>query len=237
MPRRVLPTLPDLRRLLEQAVAVHGPRITLAQFEQHSGVNDTVLYRVAGSWTRLRRDAGLPGLRGRSVAPEVTDTELCEQWHRLVERLGRHPKMREWARYAPMGTGVIQNRGGKQAMLERYARWLTRRRYGLDQPAAPDEHAPADSHYLAERWRSLTPGFALHSAHARRDFDDADWRRIDFLIVLEHDWPACPRPVLELHRFRRPDRPHAVPHDGSIPSHADDDYRYRDEVTGDGTPR
>lgn len=105
---------------LQQVVAECGERVTLAEFTRRTGISTNAITRHFGSFTELRRRAGLgPNLRGRL---HYTDEELLEHFHQVALKLGRIPTLAEFNRLAPVSTTTLHQRlGNKKEIERRYA--------------------------------------------------------------------------------------------------------------------
>ena len=172
-----------------------------------------------------RAAAGLSRRPGRTR--RIVDRDLWEAMHLLVAKLGRFPTVAEWGRLSPYSAAVINDRGGQKAFQRGYTRWVSIKRQlaalkarkdagetltekeqwmllrsATEQAADPSREAAAagDGGWVAEAFGKLRPAFLTHSSSAR-DWPEERWGEVDYLVVLEHDWPACRRPAFALERF------------------------------------
>ena len=229
MPRniagRVAPTKTEVLDLIRAHDARRPGGVTLIAFEEATGINRVRLARLFGGWGDAREAAGLPRRGGRTR--RIEDREVYAAMHLVVAKLGRFPTLDEWARFTPFSEGVLQSRGGKKAVQRGYTRWLSIKRQlaalkarkdagetltekeqwmllrsATEQAADPSREAAAagDGGWVAEAFGKLRPAFLTHSCSAR-DWPDDRWGEVDYLVVLEHDWPACRRPAFALERF------------------------------------
>ena len=229
---RVAPTKAELLELIRRLDArAANPRrrgVTLCEFQRETGLSQKVVDRAFGGWGNAREAAGLPRRGGRTGG--IPDRAIYMALHRLVTRFGRFPTVAEFNRLSPYSGDVFHSRGGKKAVQKGYARWLAIKRQLADLNArreagetlteqelralylsstlqAPDPSrdaaAAGDGDWVEAAFARLRPAFLTHSGGAR-DWDAEGWGTTDYLIVLEHDWPACPKPVFPLERFLPP---------------------------------
>jgi hypothetical protein len=189
----------EMLERLREVVHGEGRGVTLRVFLERTGVPESQIRREFGTWTAMRREAGLrPEDRDRSQVP---DDQLWEEYAQVVKQLSRLPSTEELDRLGRFSARTYRDRFGPQAKLKRAFRaWLLEQR-----PPAEDERicnvtadAPRngtpDLPLLRSRWRKLRVTFAVRSS----DFRDRPVQDWELLVVLEHDWPNCPLKVLEL---------------------------------------
>lgn len=201
----------------------------MVEFERETGISRFRLNRLFGGWSAARKAAGLPPRGGRTR--HVPDREIYQAMHLIVAKLGRFPTLAEWRRDTPFSEGVLQSRGGKKAVQKGDARWVSTKRQLADLKARrdagedltdrerwlltrsgtalpPDPGAAAaaagDGDWVRAAFARLAPAFLTHSSDARDGPAEA-WGRADYVVVLEHDWPACPKPVFALEQFLPPE--------------------------------
>jgi len=190
------------REMLERLRAVveqEGRGVTLRVFLEQSGVPESRIRREFGTWAAMRREAGLrPEDRDRS---RVSDHQLWAEYAQVVKQLNRLPTGEELDRLGRYSSRTYRNRFGPRPKLKRVFReWLLQQKSEADEERlcnvtddAPREGTP-DLALLRSRWRQLKVTFEVRSS----DFRDRAVRDWELLVVLEHDWPACPLKVLEL---------------------------------------
>jgi hypothetical protein len=101
--------LDQLRQLIS-----NDPHITLARFSKHTRISEKTVTRHFGSWTSLRREAGLkPNHSGRDPIP---DQSLLADLHRVYLPLWRFPTMDEYTRLG---------RSSVKTLLQRFGSWKT----------------------------------------------------------------------------------------------------------------
>lgn len=198
---------------LVQAVRVfslggRGERFTIKTFSRETGIPESQIYRHFTSWSQLREAAGLePHLRFR---PWFTEEELLREFHGVMMKLRRIPSCHEFGQQAKVSWQLMHRRfGGKRQILKRYREWLDRKVAELREPkpAEPPRHVQAprlepgrDVAWVRQKWQNLKVGFELRSSDVQGLRPDD----CDLLIVLEHDWKACPFRVLELRQVLLP---------------------------------
>jgi hypothetical protein len=178
-----------------------GEGITVEEFVDRTGVPLSQVRQHFGNWAGLREELGLPP-RAR-IRKRYSDDDILRQFHESAERLGRFPTIREFDAATGVSTTTLYRRFGPLAKVEqRYREWLRRQHWpeptGYNRQV--DANPPRDVVWLRNRWFNLRVGFELRSS----DFKGREPDACDFLVVLEHDWPACPVRVLELHQALLP---------------------------------
>lgn len=200
MKRRRQPTAEDITaafQALRQA-RDNDENITLREFTDHTGITAAQVYRHFGSWLHFRHELGLT--RQANNKHRWSRDELFQGYHRAVESRGRLPTVYEFQRLTGISYDALARRiGPREQLVEAYAQWLRQQPWpeptGWNRQVHPN---PArDVTWLRNRWINLKVAFDLRSSCFKGREPDA----CDLLIVLEHDWPACPVKVLELHRF------------------------------------
>ena len=188
-----------------------GAGISVERFFEHTGIPLNQIRRHFGSWGAFREELGLaPRAPTRKY---FSDDDILRQFHQSVERLGRFPTIQEFDAATGVSTTTLYRRFGPLARVEaRYRTWLAQQQF--PDPHGPnrqvDANPPRDVIWLRNRWFNLRVGFELRSS----DFKGREPDACDFLGVLEHDWPACPVRILELHQ--------ALPHGEPLPTPAPD---------------
>lgn len=189
----------EMLERLRDVVEQEGRGVTLRAFLKQSGVPESQIRSEFGTWAAMRREAGLrPEDRDRT---QVSDHQLWEEYTRIVKQLNRTPSTEELDRLGRYSARTYRNRFGPQAKLKRaFRQWLLRQqpetreeRFCNVTDDAPPEGTP-DLPLLRSRWRELKVTFEVRSS----DFRDRAVQDWELLVVLEHDWPACPLKVLEL---------------------------------------
>lgn len=113
----------SLLEALQQLVEKQGPEITLYHFRTATGIGDHLVYSRWGSWTRLRRAAGLPP-RAR-LEKVYSDDELLLAYHRLAVRLNHYPGIVEYNQLSGHAWNSLAARFGKHPEVRRaYHAWL-----------------------------------------------------------------------------------------------------------------
>lgn len=188
----------------------HGPgeNVSSDKFTKHTGIPMTQVRWHFGSWKTLRSELGLNPRA--SCGKQYSVDDLCRHYHACVEKLGRFPSVQEFELHTGISASTFYRRVGKlPAFQQRYASWLHRQQL-------PDPHGhnrqvvanpPRDVVWLRNRWFNLRVGFELRSS----DFKGREPDACDFLVVLEHDWPACPVRILELHQALPQGEPRPLP--------------------------
>ncbi len=111
--------LAALRTLVEQ----RGPNITLFDFRQETGIPYYYIYDRWGSWTKLRRAAGLPARV--ELANVYSDDELLAAYHRVAAQLNAFPGIVEFNRLAGHSWNSLAARFGKHPEIQQaYRHWL-----------------------------------------------------------------------------------------------------------------
>lgn len=185
----------DIRNVLREFTFERGGRVTLKEFVAETGIPESQIRRHFGSWTALRKEQGWSD-QDRDCKRH-SDEDLWEALHALIQKLGRFPTNAEIDRRTPFAARTYYTRFGPQPqVVQAYRRWLRSRD---EQSACPEQPLPSrdqygDVRWLRERWGQLRVTFELRSS----DFRDRPAHHWDLLVVLQHDWPACPVKVLRL---------------------------------------
>ncbi|QDT38607.1 hypothetical protein [Stratiformator vulcanicus] len=195
-----LPTerLEIVHRLVVFAEGRDPADVTVERFTEETGINNRRIYRHFKSWLDLREEAGLP----RRVAGrrQYSDDELMIEYYSLTLKLRRLPTFAEINQHARMSDNPFRNRFGSMDTIQRkFRKWLKTARKDLNEMEMHGEAAPDDggARLVFQRWSALKPGFALKSSEYRTG-ERIDRHHIDFLVVMDHDWPGCPWPVVLL---------------------------------------
>jgi hypothetical protein len=178
-----------------------GESITSHQFLEHTGVTMREIRRHFGSWSGLRRELGLYH-RARPRKRWSVD-DLCREFHSCVVKLGKLPSVQEFDRITGISASTFYRRIGNMKKFQSvYGVWLRKQHWPDANVHNPqiDANPPRDVVWIRRKWFSLRVGFELRSSDFRGREPDA----CDFLVVLEHDWPACPVRILELHQVLLP---------------------------------
>lgn len=128
--------------------------------------------------------------------------DILAEIHRLIQELRRVPNCREFSRHSYMTVQQIYRRfGSMPAAMRAYRGWLERNLGPSKEPVPAEAKNPQQAaadwqrevRLLRRSWFMLRVGFELVSS----DFRGRPADTCDLLIVLKHDWPACPVKVLE----------------------------------------
>ena len=213
----------EILGVVRELVGDEGAGVTLKGFVERTGIAESQVRKHFGSWTALRKELG-SSVTERDCKRHA-DEQLWEAYHTLVDRLGRFPTQAEIDRHAPFSSRTYYARFGPQPHVKTaYRQWLAQRASGRRQSAdgggsaatcdtverrekidvsgdlrPPLAGALADGEtndmtWLRNQWRRVRIAFELRSS-------EFCWRSAaqwDLLVVLEHDWPACPVQVLRL---------------------------------------
>ena len=221
----------EILGVVREVVGDEGAGVTLRGFVARTGIAESQVRKHFGSWTALRKELG--GSGAERDCTRLTDEQLWEAYHKLVDRFGRFPTQAEIDRHAPFSSRTYYARFGPQPRVKAaYRQWLARlasggsnkasgRRQSPDGGALPaafdavGRREPTDASgdlrpplagalagapvgdemiWLRNQWRRVRIAFELRSS-------EFCWRSAshwDLLVVLEHDWPACPVKVLRL---------------------------------------
>ncbi len=195
----------EMINLLQEVAFDEGQDLSLETYLRLTGVPRNRVYSQFGSWVKLKAAAGLPPARPRRNT--YSDDDVLSALHEIIQRLRRFPRQYEIKNEAGLSYQVLYSRwGDMQNIAARYRRWLSERQH-KDQEALnlpqrqkknvfedmPDAGA-ADVRWLRRTWQGMKVAFELHSS----DFQGRPSHLCDLLIVLRHDWLACPVKVLEL---------------------------------------
>lgn len=197
--RRTVLTRQEIFNVLREFVFEHGPQVTLRQFVAQTSIPESQIRKHFGSWMGLRKEHGWIG--DERDYRRITDDDLWNAYHELVQKLGRFPKQNEIDKRAPYSSRTYFVRFGSQPILKtKYQLWVKRQEKAAaaeGEEETADGSAPkraADLGWLREQCQKLQVTYELRSSDFRAK---AGWQW-DLLVVLEHDWPACPIKVLEL---------------------------------------
>lgn len=195
MARRQI-TRQEILDVLQEFVFDRGGQVTLREFVSEAGIAESQIRKHFGSWTDLRKEHGWTG--DERDHTQHTDETLWEAYHSLVERLRRFPTNAEIDQHSAFAARTYYTRFGTQAKMRmKYARWLHKQQASGGRQS-PDEGEqtgpPADVRWLRNRWQQLRITFALCSSEFRGR-QPHEW---DLIVVLDHDWPACPVKVIRL---------------------------------------
>jgi hypothetical protein len=123
-------TARDILDALNKLVNEHGEHITRAGFHHRTGIPITAIIKHFGTFTELRRRAGLqPNPHSRN---RYTDEQLLEHYHQVAQKLGRIPTELDFERHAPVSIGTLKRRFGNKQQVEcRYAEFKQTRKSPL----------------------------------------------------------------------------------------------------------
>jgi len=120
-----------------------------------------------------------PPVQAELIADRLLSCEVS--YHVFYSRFGPMPKIiiqyRIWLRRQPKPKALNAPRDQQQNFFS-------------DLPDAPT----ADVRWLRQAWQKMKVGFELQSS----DFQGRPAHLCDLLVVLHHNWPACPVRVLQL---------------------------------------
>jgi hypothetical protein len=186
-----------------------GEPVTYHRFARWSGIPVGQIYLHFRSWHDVRLAAGLPWKppNVRCISAE----QLLSDLHGVVRRLGRWPTTAEFERLSGRSYHLLNRKVGPWKQVRaRYREWVNKRPKDAD-TAAPADETPAPPkpfdwwnpqqvmesvtqiNWMRDAWRRAKVAFELKSS----DFMDRSPGDCDFLVVLDHDWPRCPVPVIE----------------------------------------
>lgn len=204
-PRLVVESREELVRLYAEVCQEHGPRVTVKKFVWLAGISEPVICRFFDSFGDLREAVGLE--RRIKLLPWYTKEELLEELHKVVVMLGRLPSCFEFSKYARCRVQRLFHRfGSYREAVGAYRKWLQRQRErgpAVDEPVRnpqqPAEDPMLTIRWMEREWFGMRVGFKVASS----DFRGVPADVIDVLVVLRHDWPACPVPVVEFGKVCR----------------------------------
>lgn len=193
------------RRELEQIFAETaqdvGQDITIKQFTRLAGIPESQIYKFYGSFNDLRKAVGLDP--SRHARRRFSNDDVLEAFHRVVYELKRLPSVSEFVHHTGHGDSILYRRfGNMKNVIAAWKDWMKRNFRPGEEPAEPlhrknpQKSAQDDEavfHWMREAWFNLRVAFEPRTSDFRGRPDDA----CDLLIVLDHDWPTCPVPVLE----------------------------------------
>lgn len=172
-------------------VAANGAeKLSSQRLYKEIGLTLERVYRHWETFGALRAELGLPARK--RLPNRISDEELMETLHRLVERCGQFPTRREMVEFGEVNHSTYWRRFGDAGALRlAYNRWLAARR---EEPFEDDVPRP-DA--VKRIWEGLRVGFASRMSGYRdrkmhRNFSH------DFVVCAEDDWPGCPVPVVRL---------------------------------------
>lgn len=198
---RIFWTEREMLEALRDVVLDEGRGVTLQTFLAKSDVPESQIRRQFGSWSAMRRKAGLR--KEDRNQQQITDETLWQEYNELVKQYRRLPTPAQIDRYSPFSSRTYQRRFGSQKQIKQaFARWLKEQQAPPPEQTAPvanvTDDAPRegtpDVAWLRQRWRQLKVTFEVRSS----DFRERPVQDWELLVVLEHDWPGCPIKVLEL---------------------------------------
>ncbi len=107
----------DVREAFQRAVAEVGPRITLSEFTEHSGICHTTVKRHVGGWNALRALEGLePNRKGQ---PRVEAETIRTAFRAAIEEHGKSLTLTAFCEMTGFSEAVILRRcGGWRALRE-----------------------------------------------------------------------------------------------------------------------
>ena len=198
--------------LVSEMYLTVGEPVTYHRFAKWSGIPAWQIYLHFRSWYEVREAAGLP--RKLPNTRCISEEQLLSELHKVVRELKRWPTVAEYQRLSQRNYGLLNKKIGPwPAVQARYREWLK---------AQPSETPPkvidwwnlqsvmesmSQIRWMREEWLQARVGFELKSS----DFHDRTPGDCDFLVVLDHDWPRCPVPVIEfgsvLKSVREPEAP------------------------------
>ena len=205
-PAIVVNGLDELIKLYAAVSQEYGPRVTLKKFCRLTGVPEGAIYRLVDSFGDLREAVGL----SRRVKQEswYSEDDLMQAFHNVVQRLGRLPTCSEFGLYSPMSQRVLfQRLGGIHGAIAKYREWLPRQKEpkpaddfeSAMNPQQPEQDPQMVIPWMRKEWLGMRVGFEMRSG----DFQGRPAEACDVLVVLNHDWPACPVPVIVFSKILR----------------------------------
>ncbi len=177
-----------------------GEPVTYHRFAKHCGIPAWQIYQHFRSWYDVREAAGLP--RRMASLRNVPADDLLFELHRVVTLIRRWPTFGEYERVCRRNYQLFWRKIGPWSAVEaRYREWLNEHPEVADDPAGkrggniqieafPDRSVA----WMRNLWWQSGVGFELRSS----DYRGRSAGECDFLVVLNHDWPMCPVPVLVL---------------------------------------
>lgn len=163
------------------------------EFHRQTGICHRQIARHFGTWSNLRREMGLEPRAKRKNSYSLD--ELFEKYHEVVLKVGRPATFHEIGRWCEVTPATLRTRIGNRPELDRaYEAWLRRREDPAPRRPAAGDNPPRSHDWLRNRWFGLRVGFEIRSS----DYKGREVDGLDALIVLEHNWPACPVRVVEL---------------------------------------
>jgi hypothetical protein len=118
-------TRKDLVEAAERAQSCAPSALSRADFERETGISQYHIYRLfpEGGWTELKVEAGIDSHPQHRTA--LSDSELLEEFHSVVIRLGHIPTWAIFHNQASVSADVVRRRfGGTKGTQERYRLWL-----------------------------------------------------------------------------------------------------------------
>ncbi|MCA9028211.1 MAG: hypothetical protein KDA86_23575 [Planctomycetaceae bacterium] len=185
----------DVLELLQEYAFERRGVVTFKGFVAETGVPESQVRKHFGSWSALVKECG--SVNDERDRKRHSDEALWKAYHGLVEKRGRFPTNAEIDRYSPFSSRTYYARFGSQPRVRmQYARWLQARQAsgGRQSPVEMEGRRPVDVRWMRERWGKFRVTFELHSS----DFRGRVAHEWDLLVVLDHDWLACPVKVLRM---------------------------------------
>jgi hypothetical protein len=177
-----------------------GEPVTYHRFAKWSGIPAWQIYLHFRSWYDARAAAGLE--RKVHTSRCVTAEMLLQDLHKVVQHLRRWPKMAEFERMSGRTYQLLHRKIGPwRAVQLQYLQWLNEPEQAQP-PLAQPRHffqlakTPTTVLWMCRAWAQARLGFELKSS----DFRDHSPGDCDLLVVLDHDWPRCPVPVIEFQK-------------------------------------
>jgi hypothetical protein len=194
-----------------------GEPVTCQRFLKWSAIPQCQVYHHFLRWSDVRAAAGLP-----PSAPNIRFVPvetLLSELDTIVRRLGRWPTVAEYVRFSRRSREQVYCKIGTWPMVQaQYRQWVKSRPTEI--PSQPAETAAKPEtfdwwnsqqvmqsltqiQWMRDAWLRSRVGFELKSS----DFRGRSPGDCDFLVVLDHDWPLCPVPVIEFSSVLRHLRP------------------------------
>jgi hypothetical protein len=188
----------DIVDLVRKMYDEVGEPVTYHRFARWSGIPSYQIYVHYRSWYDVRIAAGLP--RSAPNMRAIPVDQLLRQLHRIVLQLRRWPTMHEYQRLSKLTYQLLHRKIGPwKAVQERYREWVQNQPEYVKGPGRydrnPQQIFTSKTHipWMRQAWFNARVGFELKSS----DFCGRSPGEAELLVVLDHDWPLCPVPVLE----------------------------------------
>ena len=186
----------DLVSELQKLARETGGDVTLHEFCSRTGFGPATVYRQFGTWSGLRREAGLSA---RFRMPRLySDDELMGDFERVVQLLDKVPTNAELNQLSRFSLGTYLRRfGNRSGIKQACVDYVDRRRAAQAAAGIPQalrRLIPANDPWVLDMWRKVRVSLLVYSSHLQQF--QREWPEL--VVCLKHDWPECPCPVLEL---------------------------------------